>query len=526
MTAWWVDAVTYQVYIRSFRDSNGDGVGDLGGIRERLPYLAELGVQAIWITPCFRSPMADHGYDVADYYQIDPLFGSLSDMDALLAEAHDLGLRVLLDVVPNHTSDQHPWFQRALNDPASAERDRYLFRDPAPGGGPPNNWKSVFGGSAWTLDERSGQYYLHLFAPEQPDLNWRNAAVHDEWDRILRFWLDRGVDGFRIDVAHGLYKHPQLASTPEPTAASATVAGTEYSSSIVSPHLWDRDEVHDVYRRWRGLLDGYAGDRVMVGEVFLFDIDRIVRYVRPGELHMAFNFMLMGSPFAAADWRRVIELAFDKHAEVGAATTTWVLSSHDVTRHVTRYGGGDVGRRRAAAAVLVTLALPGAPYIYQGEELGLAEADVPADLRQDPIWHRSGGAVVGRDGCRTPIPWTPEPPGHGFTSGQPWLPFGPDVERNNAETEAQVADSMLCLYRTALRLRPQHATGNLRWLPAPTDALAFAREQLICILNTGSAAVEVAVPGGRTVLLASGPGVVLRDERAEVPSDTAAWISA
>jgi alpha-glucosidase len=524
-TPWWVDAVTYQVYIRSFSDSDGDGVGDLEGIRSRLPYLAALGVDALWITPFYRSPMADHGYDVADYYDVDPTFGSLADMDRLIDDAHAQGLRVIVDVVPNHTSSEHAWFREAIADPASPARDRYHFRDPAPDGGPPNNWTSVFGGPAWTLDERSGQYYLHLFAPEQPDLNWRNPEVHEEWERILRFWLDRGVDGFRVDVAHGLYKHPDLASTPEAKATSTLVAGTEYSSSIVSSHLWDRPEVHDVYRRWRQICDEYDGDRAMVGEVFLFDIDRVVRYVRPGELHMAFNFMLMGSPFEAAEWRRVIELALDKHREAGAQTCTWVLSSHDVTRHVSRYGGGDLGRRRGAAAVLTILALPGAPYLFQGEELGLADVDVPDEHRQDPIWHRSGGEVAGRDGCRVPIPWTRDPGGHGFTTGAPWLPFGADAAERSAQAQDDDGTSMLSFYRSALAARRKLVQGDIAWLDTPAGTLAFRRGDLICALNTSAAVRRIPVPTGSQVALASGPGVTVVDGVLLLPADTAAWVT-
>ena len=527
MSAWWVDAVTYQVYVRSFCDASGDGVGDLEGIRRRLPYLAELGVDAIWITPFYRSPMADHGYDVADYYDVDPVFGDLADMDRLLADAHDRGLRVIVDVVPNHTSDQHAWFREAVTDPSSPARDRYLFRDPAPDGGPPNNWTSVFGGPAWTLDEASGQYYLHLFAPEQPDLNWRNPEVHEEWERILRFWLDRGVDGFRVDVAHGLYKHPELASTPEAGGGSEIVAGTEYSSSIVSPHMWDRPEVHDVFRRWHEICAEYDGDRAMVGEVFLFDIDRVVRYVRPGELHMAFNFMLMGSPFDAKEWRRVIGLALDKHAQAGAATCTWVLSSHDVSRHVTRYGGGEVGRRRAAAAALTVLALPGAPYVFEGEELGLEDVDVPPEQRQDPIWTRSGGKVVGRDGCRAPIPWTTEAPGFGFTRGEPWLPFGPDAAERSVAAQERDPASFLNLYRAALRVRRKHLTGDLEWLEARSSVgtLAFRRGDVVCALNTGEREARIAVPVDGTVLVASGDGVVLERGVLRLPPDTAAWVA-
>ena len=520
---WWVDAVTYQVYIRSFCDGSGDGVGDLAGIRSKLPYLADLGVDAVWITPFYRSPMADHGYDVADYYDVDPVFGSLAEFDQLLAEAHALGLKVIVDVVPNHTSDQHMWFTEALADPDSPARTRYLFRDPAPDGGPPNNWTSVFGGPAWTLDKASGQYYLHLFTPEQPDLNWRNPEVHEEWERILRFWLDRGVDGFRIDVAHGLYKHPDLSDNPD-AGGSTIVAGTEYSSSIVSPHMWDRPEVQEVFRRWRTICAEYDGDRAMVGEVFLFDIDRLVSYARPDVLHMAFNFMLMGSRYDADEWQRVITLALDKHREVGAQTCTWVLSSHDVSRHTTRYGGDEAGRRRAGAATLTVLALPGAPYVYQGEELGLQDVNVPPEQRQDPIWERSGHTVTGRDGCRSPIPWTAEPPGFGFTQGSPWLPFSPDADTRNAVTEAADETSTLSFYRAALRQRREHLRGALEWLESPTGALAFRRGRVTCGMNTSTTGLVVDVEPGSRVLLASGPGAVVTGAWLRLPPDTAAWV--
>ena len=525
---WWHEAVTYQVYVRSFCDSDGDGIGDLPGIRSRLPYLAELGVDALWLTPFYRSPMADHGYDVADPCAVDPVFGSLEDLDGLLADAHELGLRVVVDVVPNHTSTEHVWFQQALADPTSPARSRYHFRDPAPDGGPPNNWTSVFGGPAWTLDERSGQYYLHLFAPEQPDLNWEHPDVHAEWDRVLRFWLDRGVDGFRIDVAHGLYKHPQLESTPAAATESQIVAGTEYSASIVSRHLWDREEVHDVYRRWRRLLDGeYAGDRAMVGEVFLFDIDRVVRYARPDELHLAFNFMLMGSPFQAQEWQRVIELAIAKHREAGAATCTWVLSSHDVTRAVTRFGGGELGRRRWRAALLVLLALPGAPYLYQGEELGLDDVDVAPALRQDPIWVRSGGTVAGRDGCRSPIPWTTSAPGFGFSRGEPWLPFGPDAAAASVQAQERDPGAMLHFVRDALQTRRKVVSGELSWCDGlPAGALAFRRGDLLCALNTSDVDVTVAVAASSSLVLASHPGVGMSDDGLCLPPDTAAWVTA
>ncbi len=516
---WWHDAVVYQIYVRSFQDSDGDGVGDLPGITTRLPYLAELGVDALWLTPFYRSPMADHGYDVADQCDVDPLFGSLDDADRLLARAHELGLRVLVDLVPNHTSDVHPWFQQALHDPQSPMRDRYLFRAPGPDGGPPNNWESVFGGDAWTLDPGGTAYYLHLFDAGQPDVDWRHPALHVEWERILRFWLDRGVDGFRIDVAHGLYKRGDLADNPP----HAAIRGSLFHANAM-PHAWDQPEVVDVYRRWRQITDEYDG-RVMVGEVFLEDVGRVARYVGADRLHQSFNFPLLAAPFDAALWKDLIStslLAF----EVGGAGPTWVLSNHDVVRHASRYGGGERGRARAAAATLTLLALPGCPYLYQGEELGLEQSDVPEGDRQDPIWLRSG--EPGRDGCRTPLPWEAASQGHGFTSGAPWLPFGADA--TTRAVDAQGPGSVLELYRTALSLRKdlrRHLSQRVCWEAAPEGALAYSREldgggRLLCALATGA---DVALQiGAGTLLLGSGPGARCQDGVLHLPVDTTAWV--
>ena len=416
---WWRDAVVYEVYVRSFADSDGDGVGDLEGIRSHLPHLAKLGVDAVWLTPFYPSPQADHGYDVADYCDVAPVFGDLAAFDRLLTEAHGHGLRLIVDIVPNHTSRDHAWFQQALADPTSPARARYVFRDgKGPDGAePPNNWQSIFGGAAWTRESPTGQWYLHMFDSGQPDLDWTNREVHDEFLRVLRFWLDRGVDGFRIDVAHSLYQHPELADAP------VGEVGGLFAGDVAETHIWDQDEVLGVYEEWRALLDTYPGDRMLVGEVFLFDVARIARYVGDTRLHQAFNFTVMKAEWGAKELRSVVEQALEAFSP-----GTWVLSNHDLVRHVTRYGGGDLGRRRGLAVSALLFGLPGSPYLYQGEELGLDESDVPADRREDPMFLRTDGAEPGRDGCRTPLPWTAEPPGFGFTTGEPWLPFGDDAQ--------------------------------------------------------------------------------------------------
>ncbi len=516
--SWWADAVVYQVYIRSFADSDGDGVGDLAGVVGRLPYLAALGVDALWLTPFYRSPMADHGYDIVDQCDVDPLFGTLADADALLAEAHRLGLRVIVDLVPNHTSDEHRWFVEAVADPASPLRDRYLFR-PGRGDGPPNTWPSVFGGSAWT-QVADGQWYLHLFDRKQPDLDWRHPAVHEEWERILRFWLDRGVDGFRVDVAHGLYKQADLADHPPGGDADGVMFHD-------MPNAWDQPEVVDVYRRWREITDGYD-DRVLVGEVFLPQVEQVRRFVGRDRLHQSFNFPLLAAPFDARTWRALITASLDAFHVDGAAPTG-VLSTHDVVRHATRFGGGDVGRGRARAATLALLALPGSHYLYEGEELGLEQDDVPHELRQDPIFVRSGGAVLGRDGCRTPVPWSGERPGHGFTTGTPWLPLGPQATERCVAAQERDPASTLALYRRALQLRRQDRgrLGDVQWIDSSTNVLAFQRPHadggsLVCVLNTGAATGVVGVGG--ELVIASGPGVEAAADTLAVPGGTTAWL--
>ncbi len=545
-TAWWRSAVIYQVYIRSFADGNGDGMGDIAGLRSRLPHIAQLGVDAIWINPWYPSPMKDAGYDVSDYRAIEPAFGTLADAEAAIGEAHDLGLRVLLDIVPNHVSDQHPWFRAALTAaPGSPERTRFIFRDGRgrDGDQPPNDWTSNFGGSAWKrvteADGRAGQWYLHLFAAEQPDLDWSNPEVGADFEQTIRFWFDLGVDGFRIDVAHGLVKAaglPDLGSTiwPPPTA-----------ERVDHPH-WDRDGIHEIYRRWRGLADAYDPPRVFVAEAWVHDPQRLAQYVRPDELHTAFNFEFLLAPWRAQAIREAIVDALNAHEAVGAPPT-WVLSNHDTVREVSRYARPqddgpvrrfndlagrsadfDLGRRRARAAALLMLALPGGAYIYQGEELGLAEVeDLPDEVLQDPGWEMSGHTDRGRDGCRVPIPWSGSRPPFGFSghggSAPPWLPQ--PIGWASLTVEAQTGDlgSMLELYRRALALRHERSElgdGALEWLAAPQGALAFRRnDRFACLVNVS--AEPVAPPAGATPLLVSAP---LTAAGAVAP-DAAAWFS-
>jgi alpha-glucosidase len=490
MSAWWRNAVFYEIYVRSFADASGDGLGDLPGIRSRLPYLRELGVDGIWLTPFFPSPGADHGYDVSDYCDVDPAFGTLADADALIREAHELGLRVVLDLVPNHTSIEHPWFRE--------HPEYYVWADE------PNNWLSVFGGPAWTYDEQVGRWYLHLFAPEQPDLDWHNPAVQAEFDAIFRFWLDRGVDGIRIDVAHGLFKDEALRDEAEP------VPGAELHSFDRRAAI-DQPELHPLYRRLRELVDAYPGDRFLIGEVFFTDPQRVADYVRPDELHLVFNFTLLFEDWSASGMRSAIERTLTSLDAV-AATPTWVLESHDVTRLPTRYGGGAEGLRRARAAALLLLALPGTAFVYQGQELGLREVDMPDDRRQDPIFFRTNGARLGRDGCRVPLPWTDEPPSFGFTSREPWLPMPEDWGASSIEAERDDPSSTLTLVQAALRLRPG---GPFAWRPSPDGTVAFDRGAVTCLVNVDGA--PVALPAGE-LLLAS--------EQFEglLPAGAAAWL--
>ncbi len=523
--AWWRSAVIYQIYVRSFADADGDGMGDLAGIRSRLPYLRQLGIDAVWLTPFYPSPQADAGYDVADYRDVDPRFGTLPDLDGLISDAHALGIRVIVDIVPNHTSSAHQWFQAALaSAPGSRERARYLFRDGrgTDGDEPPNDWKSGFGGSAWTRvterDGRPGQWYLHLFDVGQPDLDWMNDEVRAEFESILRFWFDRGVDGFRIDVAHGLAKDQEM-----PDLAGRFRPGPAPSGH---PH-WDQDEVHDVYRAWRKISDSYPGERIFVGEIWLHTPEQVARYVRPGELQTAFNFHFLLAPWDATAMRVAIDRSMGALVEVGAPPT-WVLSNHDVTRHVTRYGGGERGQRRARAAALLMFALPGGAYVYQGEELGLEEVeDLPDELRQDPTFFRSGGARKGRDGCRVPIPWGGKEPPFEFGPGRTaWLPQPIEWAERTVAAEDGDPDSMLELYRRTLALRrrlPALGDGPMAWIVVAPRVLAFRRQPgFVCLVNFADEPVELPKEmRDAEVLLSSGP----LDEPGVLPPDSAAWLS-
>ncbi|MFG1890258.1 alpha-amylase family glycosyl hydrolase [Micromonospora sp. NPDC049051] len=540
-TGWWTRATIYQVYPRSFADSDGDGIGDLPGITARLDHLVELGVDALWLSPFYPSPQADAGYDVADYRDVDPLFGTLADADRLIAEAHSRGLRVIVDLVPNHTSSAHRWFTAALAaDPGSPERSRYIFRD---GSGPdgaqaPNDWTSVFGGPAWTrvteADGRPGQWYLHLFDSGQPDLNWDNPEVREEFLDVLRFWLDRGVDGFRVDVAHGLIKQADLADWREP---QEILSGQEVDKP--RPPMWDQDGVHEIYRDWRRLLDGYPDERILVAEAWVEPAERLARYVRPDEMHQAFNFEYLLAAWTAPAQYAVITRSLEATDTVGAPTT-WVLSNHDVVRHASRLGlpiGGRrpngigigdpqpdaaLGLRRARAATLLMLALPGSAYLFQGEELGLPEhTTMPDEARQDPTWRRSGHTERGRDGCRVPIPWEADAPSYGFgPTDASWLPQPSSWAEYALDRQRDAPGSTYELYRTALRLRREHrlGEGTLKWLASGDEVLSFRNGGLTVLTNFGAAAVPL--PAGGELALTSAP----LTEDGTVPTDVTVWI--
>jgi alpha-glucosidase len=541
VTEWWRDAVIYQIYPRSFSDGDGDGMGDLAGITARMGYLADLGVDALWLSPVFASPQVDHGYDISDYRDIDPLFGTLADMDELIATAHDHGIKVTLDFVPNHTSDAHAWFRAAVAaGRGSAERARYLFRDGrGPGGGePPNNWKSVFGGPSWTRvtepDGSPGQWYYHLFAPEQPDLNWRNPEVVEEFADVLRFWLDRGADGFRIDVSDALIKDDAWPDTA--------------TGDPIIPKD-DASPVHEIYREFRRVMDAYPGDRMAVIETGAPD-DIVALFLRPDEMHLAFNFTFVHAGFDGPRLRAAIDSSLAANAQVGAPTT-WVTDNHDTPRSVSRLGQNatltgayvpgtmasgifqavdlELGTRRARALALVLLALPGPAYIYNGQELGLPNVDdLPEEVLQDPIWERSGHTVRGRDGCRIPMPWTTGA-NLGFTRARakPWLPIPRSWATLSVASQQASGDSMLALYRAALATRrssPVLGRGTLRWVSSAgeaQDSLAFdlvgAEHTVRVVVNLSGAAIDL--PAGE-LLLASQPVVA-----GQLPAIAAAWVA-
>jgi alpha-glucosidase len=537
---WWRSAVIYQVYPRSFADSDGDGVGDLTGVTRRLDHLEALGVDALWLSPFYVSPQRDGGYDVADYCDVDPLFGTLDDFDGLLTAAHARGIRVIVDLVPNHSSDQHAWFRAALSAaPGSRERARYLFRDGrGPDGSlPPNDWQSLFGGPAWTRvveqDGAPGQWYLHLFDASQPDFDWSNEEVQEEFRRILRFWLDRGVDGFRVDVAHGLVKAEGLPDyTPDPDAGS--MGGDEYGVPY-----WAQPGVHDIFRDWHAVLAEYDGDRALCAEAWLPSIEMTSLWVRPDEMSQAFNFEYLQTPWDADKLRAVITESLRAYGAVGAPST-WVLSNHDVVRHATRLaltadspqgrgiGPASPGRpdparglRRARAAIAVMLALPGSAYLYQGEELGLPEViDLPDEARQDPTWFRTGGERYGRDGCRVPLPWEASAPAFGFnTTGAAWLPQPAEWAALAADVQEGDPASTLHLYRRLLSHRRSLGlgTGRLEWIDDGDAVLGFRNGPVTVLANLGDAPAPL--PPGRVVLVSSS-----EPAGGTLAPDTAVWL--
>ncbi|TDH62484.1 DUF3459 domain-containing protein [Dankookia rubra] len=500
MPAWWQGAVIYQVWPRSFQDSDGDGIGDLRGIASRLDHLVTLGADAVWISPFYPSPLADFGYDVADHCGVDPAFGTLADFDALVAAAHGRGLRVLLDYVPNHTADTHPWFAASRSTRDDPRRDWYVWRDPAPDGGPPNNWLSEFGGSAWTLDAATGQYFYHAYLPQQPDLNWRNPAVQDAMLDVLRFWLDRGVDGFRVDAIHHLFEDTGLRDNPPDPDWQP---GMSPARRVIRARTMDQPEVLSAVAAMRRVTDGYANQRLLIGEAWL-PIDRLVAYygVDLGGFHLPFNFHLITTPWSAAaiaDLVRRYEAALPP-----GAWPNWVLGNHDRSRVASR-----LGPQQARLAAMLLLTLRGTPTLYQGEELGLTDVPIPPALVQDPWEKRVPGLGLGRDPVRTPLPWE-DAPQAGFTTGKPWLPLGDDHAAMNAAAQAHDPASMLSLYRALLALRRREAAlalGRIESVAAEGEVLRYARidpgdgRRLLVALNLGGA--EQALDAAGTPLLST-----------------------
>jgi alpha-glucosidase len=503
VSEWWEDAVVYQVYPRSFADTDEDGIGDLNGVRSKLPYLAELGVDALWLTPFYPSPLADGGYDVSDYCAVDPRLGTLTDFDALIKEAAGHGIRVIVDIVPNHCSIEHPLFQAALAaGPGSPERDMFLFRE-GTGDQPPNNWRSMFGGHAWTR-VADGQWYLHLFDSSQPDWNWQHPDVPLFFTDVIRFWLDRGAAGLRIDVANSMFKDPGLPDMPPDSPLHAPSAHHH------------RAELHELYPSWRAILESYRpgdfpGPRTAVGEVWYDVPETLLPYLRADGLPQVFNFQLLQTPWNATALRGAIDAGL---ALAGGSRAPWVIGNHDVVRPVTRFGGAEAGRM----AALLLIALPGSAYIYQGDELGLPEVtDLPDEARQDPTFRRTRGAFPGRDGCRIPLPWSATAP-----VSPSWLPQPAGWGQYSVQTESGDPGSFLNLYRAALRLRrdlPALGTGTLRWLDGPADSLIFARDPgFVLAANLGDAPIPL--PEHAEILLSTGP----LPGDGTMPGHVAAWL--
>jgi alpha-glucosidase len=506
---WWRSGVIYQIYPRSFADANGDGMGDLKGITQRLSHLKDLGIDAIWLSPFYRSPQKDAGYDVSDYVNVDPLFGTLDDFDEMVDQAHRLSLRVMIDLVPNHTSSEHEWFQKALQAaPGSKERSYYHFKDGRGENGelPPNNWQSMFGGPAWTRVE-DGQWYVHLFDSSQPDLNWENPVVREEFEAILRFWLDRGVDGFRVDQPHAMAKAEGLPDHPY-----VEEAGAGFIEGRANPPMWFQDSVHDIFRDWRKILDSYPGDRAMCGEAYVLPLSFMALWVRPDEFHQTFNFRFLDAGWDREKLVAAIDESFEAFDGVGAPST-WVLNNHDVLRHASRFGG-DYGRttasdgvgpnnpqpdnvlglRKARAATLFMLALPGASYLYQGEELGLPDHTTIADEhRQDPTFFRTNGQRVGRDGCRVPLPWEKGNASNGFNqTGKAWLPQPASYAALSRDQQVGKPDSTLTMYQAALKLRSELklGEGSFDWV-SKDEVLAYQNGRIRVVHNFSTQPVKL-----------------------------------
>lgn len=487
MTQWWRDATIYQIYPRSFQDTTGNGIGDLAGIRKRLGYLRDLGVGAVWLSPIFASPMTDFGYDISDYRAIDPLFGNMKQFERLLEEAHDHGLKVLLDFVPNHTSDQHPWFAESRASRDNPKRDWYIWRDPAPDGGPPNNWISNFGGSAWEWDETTGQYYYHAFLASQPDLNWRNSGVRHAMHEVLRFWLDKGVDGFRIDVVWHLAKDTEFRDNPPNPAWEP---GMPEIQRHLQKYSADQPFVHEIVADLREVIEAYP-DRLLIGEIYL-PIDRLVEYYGKSNegLHLPFNFQLLNSPWRAEVIRELI--AEYESAIPDGGWPNWVLSNHDQPRIAAR-----VGHAQARIAAMMLLTLRGTPTLYYGDEIGLSDVHIPPDRIQDPWAKNEPDASFNRDKARTPMQWSATAHA-GFSEGRPWLPLSDDWTTRNVTSQGEDDGSMLALHRTLLSLRGEHEdlrTGDYRSLEAGRTVLAYQRgERIGVVLNLSAEAAELDLP--------------------------------
>ncbi len=544
---WWRNAAIYQVYPRSFQDSNGDGEGDLQGVISRLDYLKELGIDAIWLSPFYTSPNRDGGYDVANPRDVDPRFGAMQDAEELILAAHNHGLKIIVDIVPNHFSTDHPWFKVALSTPpGSRERARFHFYDGRGVNGeiPPNNWCSIFGGPAWSRipesDGIKGQWYLHLFDSTQADLNWENPEVHQDFEKTLRFWLDKGVDGFRIDVAHGLAKEEILKDHRDPEGLTRALrldvgdmTRAERESLLVDVPFFDREGVHDIYRTWRRIFDSYPGARMSVAEAWVHPSSRASRYVRSDELHQIFNFDFLLAEWSVDFLKQAIDKTIREVSQV-SAPPTWVLCNHDSPRLVSRLGGGKMGETKARAMALITHALPGSVYVFQGEELGLEDVNLPDEVRQDPVFFRTQGADKGRDGARVPIPWHATDINFGFSSGNPWLPMPKNWSEKSVAVQQLHSESFLNLYKKSLSIRRSHpalqpnqadnVSQSLEWKIFGDEILAFSRNPgFLLLANFSDTLQELTVDG--EILLASQPGVTHKDGSITLPAHTTCWIN-